>query len=131
MAKRNHHTSITPNTCPQCGEPKGDFIVANQACFKSGKKHTDGKLCPDCQQKFDVMVDKLIAGGTLCVCTQCTAVSVIDVVPETLQKFVTQMPNGGNRLEIAGCPLCTKESTDDPPTEIQNPILGEQPGEQA
>jgi len=131
MAKRNQRTNIVPNYCPNCGEPKGDFIVAQTARFKHGKKHTDGKMCPKCDQAIQAMVDKLAAGGTLCVCTQCSAVSVVDTVPETLQQFVTQLPGGGKRLEIAGCPLCTKENTDALPIETQNPILGEQPGEQA
>lgn len=130
MAKRNQHTKVVPDTCNVCGKEKGGFIVARTARFKANKKHSTGP-CPECQKRVTDMADMMMAGGTMVVCTICGGVIVVMEVPPTLQPLVTQLPDGGNRLDIAGCPLCTKESTDVPPTETQGPILGEQPGAQA
>jgi hypothetical protein len=126
MAKRQHNlrTSIVPNHCVVCNEPKGTFITAKTARFKSNFFYSDGAPCDNCKPAWEKMIKQLINGGTLVKCKECGAVTVWDTIPETLQQHVTQLPGGAKRLEIAGCPTCTKENTDAHASETQDPELG-------
>jgi hypothetical protein len=129
MAKRNQHTKVVPDTCNVCGKEKGGIIVAKTARFKANKKHSTGP-CPECKKSITDMADMMMAGGTMVVCTICGGVSVVMEVPPTLQPRIAQMPDGGKRLEMAGCPLCTKENTDVTQPATDGPDLGQQPGVQ-
>jgi hypothetical protein len=125
MTKRNHHTNTVPDTCLNCGKVKG-YLVAKTPKFKASKKHSTGP-CPECEKQLNDMVDMMTAGGTLVVCTQCHSINVQMEIPPSLQPMVTQLPLGGKRLEIAGCPLCAKEATDvsnDPGDQAPSPTVG-------
>lgn len=127
MAKRNQHVNMVADFCNICGEDKGTLIVARTAKFKAKKKHSSGP-CPGCQARISEMAVLMEQGGVMVVCTQCRSVNVQMEIPETLQKFVTELPYGGKSLEIAGCPLCTKENTNDTQPEVPGPDLDQQPG---
>jgi hypothetical protein len=112
MAKHNRKqfTYVVPVFCIICDGPNGT-LQSERARFKAGLHYVHG-ICPKCKPELDRLVDKLMAGGTLTVCTICKSVTVLEAVPEHLQGYVTDMPNGIKRLDIHGCPSCSQEAAD-------------------